>query len=777
VSNDTDAVQLGVDDGPAWDGWVQAYRPAADWADRVPADVRLHTTDQTDIDPVTHEVIRHRLWMINEAHGVTTVRTSGSPVTAYSLDFNMSILTEDAEIVYNAPYIQHMNSAAPLAIRWVLENLGQAPGIEDGDMFLCNDPWIGACHQPDVLVICPVFFEGEIFCWIGNTANQYDVGGVTPGSWVQDAVDIFYDPVPLSPFKIVENGAIRSDLERMYLRHSRMPRLVALDLRSQIAGCNVAKDGILTLIEEYGTDTVKASMRKIISDAQGAFIAKLEKIPDGRWSEVFYFTEKLPEDRTISRVQVNITKTGGRLVVDNEGTDAQTEGPNGITYVGFQGSVVGALPATFAHDQLFAIGGALRQIDIEPTPGTLTCTNYPAAVSAGIMNVLVHMRGILTCLDKMLACDPDLKKDVIAPSPDWPLILISGLDSSGNPFGTAVLDPTGSGLGACSFKDGVNTGGLQWNPMALVANIEPSEQVWPVVFLYRREEMDSGGAGRWRGGVGGSICLLPYRTSTVNLGTATGGSGVSLYSAEGLFGGYPAPTSRYLLRTGTDIEKWFGDKRVPKDIDDLEAAESVILTGKSKGAEQHGTDAYEVRWVGGGGFGDPLEREPWRVCEDVRLGYVSQQAARELYGVVITDEPAVDEEGTAKCRDGLAAERASWNPPLGADPAVEIAQTPAAGKPPRSVHEHLVVRDDGQALKLACAKCDTVLCDYADNYKRWCKWHDSPVVEISPLMDDPARFVDATVVFRKFCCPGCHTLLATEVVDEVEPPIWDMRLA
>lgn len=763
-------------DGVAWDGWVQAYRPSSDWAENIAPDVRLHTKAADEIDPVTHEVIRHRLWMINEAHGATTVRISGSPVISYSLDFNMAILTEDAEIVYNAPYIQHMNSAAPLAIKWVLENLSADPGIHDGDMFLCNDPWIGACHQPDVLMTCPVFWEGEIFAWIGNTANQYDVGGVTPGSWVQDAVDIYYDPVPLSPFKLVEKGVMRKDLEQMYLRHSRMPKLVGLDLRAQIAGCNFARDGILELIREYGAETVKASMKKIISDAQRAFIAKLEKIPDGRWSEVFYFTEKLPGDRGIYRIQVNLTKEGDRLIVDNEGTAPQTEGPNGITYVGFQGSVVGALPATMAYDQLFAIGGALRQIEIRPTPGTLSCVNYPAAVSAGIMNVLVHMRAILTCVDRMLACDPELKQDIIAPSPDWPLMLISGVDDRGNPFGTAILDPTGSGLGACSFKDGVDTGGLQWNPMALVANVESSEQVWPVVFLYRKEQVDSGGAGRWRGGVGGAICLLPYRTETIHLGTATGGSGISLYSAEGLFGGYPSPTSRYYLKTDTDIGKWFEERRIPADINDLEASQSIVLAGKSKGTEQHEADVYEARWVGGGGFGDPLDREPWRVSDDVRLGYVSVEAARDVYAVSLREDLSVDEKGTAALRKKALKARASWNEPLGTDPLAGVLVKPATGEPTRAVHEYLVSRDDGDARVLACSKCDTVVGGYSDNYKRHCKWDESPITKISPLVADPSYFVDDPVVFRRFCCPGCYVLLAVEIVHAAEPPVWDMRL-
>jgi hypothetical protein len=130
----------------------QSYRPSADRRDRVSSRVCVHTQQDDTIDPVTFEVIRQKLWTTNIAHGDTITRISGSPVLA-TLDFNMSILTEDAEVVLNAPYVQFLNAGAPLGIRYILERHSDRPGIDEGDIFCCNDPWTGACHQMDVLLL------------------------------------------------------------------------------------------------------------------------------------------------------------------------------------------------------------------------------------------------------------------------------------------------------------------------------------------------------------------------------------------------------------------------------------------------------------------------------------------------------------------------------------------------------------------------------------------------------------------------------------------------
>ena len=210
-----------------FDGVIQPYVPPNEL--RISQLLKLHREADEDLDPVTYEVIRHKLWNINEEHGSTIQRISGSPVAIYALDLNPSILTEDAEFIYFGPYMQYMSGVADTQVKWILENRAENPGIRDGDMFLANDPWIGAAHQMDVMLICPVFWKGELFCWVTNCLHQYDVGGITPGSFCPSAKSAFDEGILIPPIKIIENGEIRKDIEDLYLRSSRKPALVALD--------------------------------------------------------------------------------------------------------------------------------------------------------------------------------------------------------------------------------------------------------------------------------------------------------------------------------------------------------------------------------------------------------------------------------------------------------------------------------------------------------------------------------------------------------------------
>ena len=206
---------------------------------------------------MTFEVIRHNLWHVNEEHGTTIQKVSGSPVAMYALDLNPSILTEDAEFVYFGPYMQYMSGVTDTQVKWILEHRSENPGIRDGDMFLANDPWVGAAHQQDVMLICPVFQGDELFCWVTNCLHQYDIGGITPSSFCPAAESAFDEGILIPPVKIVEGNVIRRDIEEIYLRASRKPEMVALDFRAQLAGNTTAKARIAALVDRYGPATVK----------------------------------------------------------------------------------------------------------------------------------------------------------------------------------------------------------------------------------------------------------------------------------------------------------------------------------------------------------------------------------------------------------------------------------------------------------------------------------------------------------------------------------------
>ncbi len=754
-------------DGRPWDGKVHSYRPGPDWLDRVSPDLALQSEVNPDLDPVTYEILRNRLWTVNLSHGETLTRISGSPVFA-SLDFNMTILTEDGEAVMNAPYIQFLNAGASYAVRYIMENLSNSPGVEAGDIFLANDPWITAVHQMDVLITAPVFVDGELFAWISNAGHQYDLGGISPGGWPQNAENVYSDPVVLPPFKIVEGGVRRHDLEDVYLRQSRVPDFVELDLRAQLVGAAYARDAIVTMCEEFGKTTVKAAMKRIIDHGEKSFREMLSRIPDGTWSSRRYVDERLPGKRETFAIQLNMTKVGDRLIVDNEGTDPQQIGSISFPYLLFVGGTLAVLSVTMLYDQMFSIGGAQRAIEYRMTPGTLSCADYPSAVAGSVMGSTPHMATVQSCVSRMLACDPELATDIIAPGPEWPLPVVAGEDENGAYYGQALLEGFGQGGGARHELDGVDTGGPCFSPLSRLLDCESNEQWYPLIYLYRRELVDSGGAGRARGGVGLSFAITPYRAKNMSLTTNTGGVGSSAFNSEGLFGGYPVAAASGTLLTHTDLKALFESGRVPDGLEEIAAEERRQIAGKSNGTELESGDVVEFTIMGGGGYGDPLLRDPLLVAADVANGHVSAEVARDVYGVVLDADKAVETSATDAARSAILAERGGWQATADSpDPAL-----PEPGPKIRPLHGGMSAREgDAEGSLLVCDHCDSAICRVSDDYKRFALRSVTAVESLPGAKIDPALFIDDKLDFIRYCCPSCKVLLSTEVVRQGSEPL------
>ena len=657
-------------------------------------------------------------------------------------------------------------------MRYIMENYADRPGIDEGDVYCCNDPWIAACHQMDVLFAAPIFVEGKLFGWSANAGHQYDLGGIVPGGWPQNAEGVYSDPVVLPPFKLIEKGEMRKDLQALYLRQSRLPDMVALDLRAQIAGVTFARDQVLGLCDRFGAPTVKAAMRMMLDQAQDNFARKLSLIPDGVWTETRYIDEPLPGIRNSQRTQLTVTKTGDRLLIENAGTDVQTPGTNGIPFCTWSGSVAGIISVSMLFEQLFAYGGSDRQIDYRPTPGTLTCVNHPAATSGGILHAVTMMNAIQAILSRMMACDPSIKGDLVAPTSDFALPVLVGTDDRGKYFGQAILDSFACGSDARSFGDGVDTSGPTYSPLSMILNVEQLEQWYPIVYLYRKDDADSGGAGKWRGGNGLRSAVTPYRAKSMSIVTNTGGQGATTQNGQGLFGGLPSPADHYRIRRGTDLKSWFARCALPGDIADLHADETINLSGKSNGTDLNTGDVFEVR-VGGGGYGDPLERDPTLVARDFGIGAISSSALTDVYGVVLDDDGALDKAATDARRQAMRVPRAAWQPtPWEGSNSPPVAATGAAA---RLVHEYVQAADrDGERL-LECAQCGERLSGYDQSFKSGTLYVEEPVTAL-PSAHDPAMFIDDDMVLRRFCCPGCKTQIAAEIARADEAIFPEIRL-
>ena len=754
--------------GGPFDGVTFPYIPQAALA--IDPRLSLHADWTDKIDPITYEVVRHNLWNINEELGMTIQRISGSPVAMYAFDLNSSIFTEDGEFIYYGPYQLYMSGVSDVQVKWTLEHRSKNPGIHEDDMFLSNDPWVGAAHQMDVTLLTPVFHEGKLFCWITNVLHQYDVGGITPGSFCPNARDSFDEGILIPPVKIVERGELRRDIEAVYLRASRKPYLVALDLRAQIAGNNTAKKRILHLIQRYGADVVKGVMRKIIDTAEQAFVAKLAKVPDGTWRERSYVEVAYVGDRKTYQVMLTMRKQGDKLIFDNAGTADQVGAIN-TTYSGWRGSLMTAINELLCWDQLYAIGGALRHIEFQPALGCFTSATHPASVStAPVQAMEISLYPAYNTISKMLSCDPELKKDVmtIGGTSQFPLTVFRGIDQWGEKFGYLLLDPMVGAIGAFSFRDGIATGGQVRSPICRIGNVEHNEQSFPLLILHRKENTDSGGAGKYRGGNSASVAFIPHGTTHITQDTES--SGAAIPTAPGLAGGYPANTNYYRFKRNTDILQRFARRRLPDSIDEVEGQEELLQL-RQIDIHQGPSDVYEVAFAAGAGYGDPLERDPEAVRKDVYLEDISPQAAREIFCVVLTgegDDLRVDTAATAELRRRALVDR------LGREPRpYASARLPVL----RQITEYLQLVDRGGEPWLGCARCRQPLGPASENYKLHCHRIDRPIQSSSMLIGEPARFIDDRVEFRQFCCPACGVLIENEVCRAADDVLWDIELA
>ncbi len=728
--------------------------------------LKLHKKYAKDIDPITYEVVRHSLWHVNEEHGATIQRISGSPVAMYALDLNPSILTEDGEFVYFGPYMQYMSGVTDTQVKWILEYRSDNPGIRDGDMFLANDPWVGAAHQQDVMLICPVFWRGELFCWVTNCLHQYDIGGITPSSFCGSAENAFEEGICLPPIKIVEGNEIRRDIEEAYLRASRKPDAVALDFRAQLAGNMTARDRILRLIKRYGPEVVKGVMKRILDTSERAFLDKLKRLPDGVWRDRTYVECCRPGDRRTHQVMLTLRKRGNKLVFENDGTAPQ-DGAMNATFSGWRGAIMVALNQLLCWDQYFAIGGALRHVEFDPTPGTFNCATFPASVStAPVQAMEISLYPAYNVLSKMLFSDPRMRADImcIGGTSQWPATIFRGIDQWGEKYGYLLVDPIGGAIGAFSTGDGISNGGQSRTPICRLPNVEHNEQSFPLLVLYRKEVVDSGGAGRWRGGLSAETCFIPHHTQVITQDTLSSGNAIP--TSTGMMGGYPATVNVYKFKRDTDIRARLDRREMIGDFAEVQGT-SEVLQLRQENFPQHLQDVYSVIWTAAGGFGDPLERDPERVCKDVvENRAVSREAARAIYGVVVAADEKLDIEATRRLR----AERRD------AHRRKDGSVRTLTGKVLAQITDNLAVRKENGTLHTCCAKCAADLGPVRENYKDHAVRVDDEIAASNPNVGDWKRYIDERPVFRQFFCPGCGALLENEIAREGDPVLCDIEL-
>jgi N-methylhydantoinase B len=562
----------------------------------------------------------------------------------------------------------------------------------------------------------------------------------------------------------VIDGVINPDVEAIYRRQSRTPVNLSLDLRAAVAGIGAAQRRIASLLARYGASTVKAVMNRMLEVSEESFRTILRTLPDGTWSERAYNEVAISGGRGSHRWELHLRKEDERVTFSNHGTEAQTGAMN-LTFGGWRGGTLGALNVLMASQQMGCIGGALRAIGFDPVPGTLSCADFGAAVSpAGVYTVELAVAMANSVISKMLLASDDAEvraRAMTSSCSQWHLHHHAGTNQRGDFYIGPMLDMVIGTTGATSERDGEFANGLTYIPEGRGPNVETYERDWPILYLYRRRDNDSAGAGRHCGGAGGRIAYVPHR------GEIT----VGLYTAEGipktpaLGGGLPGNTGETRYLVDSDIRDIFAAGRIPASFDEVSGREEIVF-GKGAALTPTQASVLEWNWGGSAGFGDPLLRDPDLVRADVRDGVFSAAVAAREFGVALDPDAARTDEWRRQARrERLRAVGVTSEPLELGDHA-----------PPEATRFGDVWLDEASG-DYRCVWCGTPAGALEEHPKALLARCDSPIATIGPRFSDPSRFVDDEIEFRAYYCCGCGTRHATEVARRGDSPLVEMRLA
>ncbi len=610
------------------------------------------------VDPVKYEVFRHRLFTILEEGRIAMKRVSGSSVVVEGGETMCSLHRADGSTILVAAGILLHAVGARQFIQKAIALYGKDPGFKDGDQLFFNDPYLGGQHLADMVVIKPIFYRGRCIAWTGSVMHTAETGGVAPGGMPPKATEIFQEGIRILGLKVVEAGKFRPDVYNSIVQQVRDPHLIGLDLKAKIAACNTCARRYLDLIEKFGLQFVEKASEKLVSDTEARARAKLRSLPDGIWRSRLYGDTSGLEEKPF-KVACAMTKDGDKLTFDFTGSSPQNEGSNNETYPATWGSLFVTLCSQLFWDLPWN-DGFMAPIEVIAPEGTVVHARFPAAVSNGVITAGAMIQEVTQeCIAKMLYAG-GLIEDV---NSAWKgstggAPYFGGINQFGQRTAGVILDSFAGGMGARPYRDGVDSGGNKMNPMSSISDVEMIAMTLPFMYLQRKELADSGGFGKFRGGNATQQIYMVYGAQSIRVGLQ--GTGRRAAPNFGLFGGYPGAVHEGRYGLNTKLTDWFKRSKIPKSFEDVkEAAGETIDPSVSFDAIP--MKNYEViiqHFGGGGGYGDPLDRDPDLVANDVRNQATSREAAERIYRVVFNPKTlGVDREATEKARNHARKER------------------------------------------------------------------------------------------------------------------------
>ena len=756
------------------------------------------------LDPVQYEIFYNRLEqemfeakeVVRHLSASTIVREAGEVAQVICLK------NGDAALI-SAGLLVHVASLTR-AIKYMIDNEYEKDiGFYDGDQFIANDPYTAGMHIPDMMMIAPFFYKGEHIGWVGNYTHVPEVGAIEPGGMCASATEFCHEGIRLPCVKLVERGVQRRDVMAIMSSAVRDPKTIVIDTRAKIAGNERAKKRLSLVIEEFGLDFFLAGLEQLIEDAAAFAQVKIKEFRPGKYrartftDSVSTFDQRL----RVGELCMEITEEG-KMILSGPVVSPQGMGYNNAALPGVQGLLFCVLLWQFFYEGRWNTG-MLQHIDFDfPVGSMYNCIKAPvgyAPVGCGM-----QLQG---CLNETLsrACYiTGNYDDIMAPNSMLNSAVVGGMDRYGRPYGTYMISCMACGGGARINKDGQDSSVTQFNPWDDCGDVE-TEEAGPVMMFFRNHEKDSGGLGKYRGGVAAENMITPYGSAVTFVGML--GSGGYVSQVQGMYGGYPTPAGYLKLVKGSDIfERAIKMEPIPHSISewDMVQGEHQDLFPAAAARQLFKGDLFAMKYWGGGGLGDPIERDTQAIVQDLKNELTRLETVEKVYCAKVDAKTLeVDLTATEKMRAAKRKERLSKGKPgkkyiqemverrrsrnlpepvlmffdeldrfsegFKKELAVEeqFASSPDWKIEKKGVTTKLftltpyvdVVENAGGDKLAVCSECGQVLCRASENFKLYCLIYDRDPAEVYFVPNVPKK---DWMIFREFYCPGCGVQMEVE---------------
>lgn len=598
-------------------------------------------TKSTALDPVTFEVLKNSFITAVDQMAEQILRTCYSFVI-YNRDFSSALndANGDSFAQGNQDIAVHVGTLH-YTCKDVIRFFGK--DMAPGDVFAVNDPYAGGTHFSDVRLIRPVFVKDEIIGYAQSNGHWSDVGGSVPGSFDVSAREMFKEGLRITPVRLFKEGKICRDIAHLIASNTRDPVSIIGDMEAQSEATNVAARELLRLVDKYGRDTVVGGMAAVQDYVERAVRQRLSALPDGTWETVDYIDRDPSSGEGMIPIRTKMTIKGDRVIYDFTGSHPTIASIYNSAFGATFSAVVAGMKTYFPDLPLNS--GFYRVIEIIAPEDTVVSAKWPVAVTGFLMPFEKIMNSIYEMWSQIMP------ERAISCAFNLEYLLTGGTDlrTPGKPI-FMFYDWLPGGWGGRNGKDGCNVTTACFGTGLMAQPVEGQERGNPILTTEFEILTDSPGPGKWRGGAGVRKTSILREAEKTVISYICDRERAVVWGTEG---GLPSmPHGLHLRKAGDDHDTWLGS--VFSDV------------------PMNSGDVFSRPTGGGGGYGDPLQRDPVKVREDVADGYVSLERAARDYGVVLKVidvdlcEYEVDEAATKAERAKIRTARKGW---LAEDPA------------------------------------------------------------------------------------------------------------